>query len=55
MVFEHGIRITPFVRLSSTMTINESCLLKGGRSIIRSTKSCLKGKGENDGMGASGG
>ena len=45
MVLEQGMRITPFVRLWSTMTINESCPLEGGRSVMRSTESCLKGRG----------
>ena len=54
MVFEQGMRITPFIRPWSTMTINESCLLEGGRSVIRSTDSCLKGRGEDEAMGASG-
>ena len=48
-------RITPFVRPWSTTTINESCLLEGGRSVMRSTESCLKGNGKEEGMGASGG
>ena len=54
MVFEQGMRITPFVRLWSTMTINE-CLLEGGRSMTRSTESCLKGRREKEAMGISGG
>ena len=48
-------RITPFVRLWSTTTINESCPLEGGRSVMRLTESCLNGNGEEEGMGASGG
>ena len=55
MVFEQGMRITPFVRPWLTTTINESCPLDGGRSVMRSMESCLKGKGEEDGIGASGG
>ena len=55
MVFEQGMRITSFVRPWSTTTINESCPFEGGRSVIRSTESCLKGRGEDDGMGVSGG
>ena len=55
MGFEQGMRITPFVRLWSTMTINESCLFEGGRLVTRSTESCLNGRGEEEGMGASGG
>ena len=55
MVFEHGMRITPFIRLWSTMTINESCPFEGGRSVIRLTESCLKGREEDEGMGVRGG
>ena len=55
MVFEQGMRITPFVRPWSTMTINESCPSDGGRLVMRSTESCLKGSREAKGMGASGG
>ena len=54
MVFEPGTRITPFIRPWLTMTINESCLFEGGKSVTKSTKSCLKGRGEDDGMGVSG-
>ena len=55
IVFEQGMRITPLVRPWLTMTIKESCPFDGGRSVIRSTESCLKGKGEEDGIGVSGG
>ena len=55
MVFEQGMRITPFVRSWLTTTINESCLFKGGKSMTRSTESCLKGRGEVNGIGVSGG
>ena len=55
MVFEQGMRITPFVRLWLIITIDESCPFEGGRSVTRSTASCLKGRNEDDGMGASGG
>ena len=55
MVFEQGMRITPFIRLWLTMTINESCPFEVGRSVTRSTESCLKGREEEEGMGASGG
>ena len=55
MVLEQGMRITPFIRPWSTTTINESCLLEGGRSVTRSTESCLNGSGEEEGIGASGG
>ena len=54
MVFEQGMKITPFIRLWSTTTINESCLFEGGRSMTRSTESCLKGRVKDDGMGVSG-
>ena len=55
MVLEQGMRITPFIRPWSTMTINESCPFKGGREVTRLTESCLNGRGEDEGMGASGG
>ena len=55
IVLEQGMRITLFVRLWSTMTINESCPLEGGRSVMRLMEGCLKGRGEEEGMGASGG
>ena len=55
MVFEQGMRITPFVRQWLTMTINESCLFERRRLVTRSTESCLKGRGEDEGMGVSGG
>ena len=55
MVFEQGMRITPFVRLWLTMTINESCLFEGGRSVTRLTESCLNDRVEEEEMGASGG
>ena len=55
MEFEQGMRITPFVRPWSTTTINESCPSDGGRSVMRSTDSCLKGRGDDEGMGAIGG
>ena len=54
MVFEQGMRITPFVRPWLTMTINKSCLFERGRSMTRSTESCLKGRGKDDGMEVSG-
>ena len=54
MVFEQGMRITPFVRPWSTTTINDSCPFEGGRSVTRSTDSCLKGRVEDEGMGVSG-
>ena len=55
MVFEQGMRITPFIRPWLTMTINESCPFDGGRSVMRSTENCLKGRGEDEGIGVSGG
>ena len=55
IVFEQGMRITPFVRPWSTTTIKESCPFDEGRSVMRSTESCLKGRAEVDGIGASGG
>ena len=55
MVLEQGMRITPFIRLCLTTTINDSYPFKGGKSVTRLTESCLKGKVENDGMGARGG
>ena len=51
MVLEQGMRITPFVRPWSTTTINESCLLEGGREVMRLTESCLNGRGQEEGMG----
>ena len=55
MVFEQGMRITPFIRPWLTTTIKESCPFDGGRSVIRSTDSCLKGRRDDEGMGANGG
>ena len=55
MVFEQGMRITPFVRPWSTTTINESCPLEGGRSVTQLMESCLNGSGEEEGMRVSGG
>ena len=55
MVFEQGMRITPFVRLWSTTTINESCPFERGRLVTRLMESCLNGRGGEEGMGASGG
>ena len=54
-VFEQGARITPFVRPWLTTTIRELCSCKRGKSVIRSTESCLKGSEEEDLMGESGG
>ena len=55
MVFEHGVRITPFIRPWSTTTINELCLFKGVKSVIMWTDSRLKGSGKDEGIGVSGG
>ena len=55
IVFEQGVSITPFVRLWSTTTIRESCPCERGKSVIRLTESCLKGRVEEDLMGKSGG
>ena len=55
IVLEQGMRITPFVRPWSTTTINELCPFEEGRSVTRSMESCLNGKGEEEGIGASGG
>ena len=49
------LRITPFIRPWLIMTINESCPLEGGRSVTRLTESCLKSRGEDNGMEVSGG
>ena len=54
-VFEQGASITPFVRPWSTMTIRESCLCERGKSVIRSTESCLKGSEEEELISESGG
>ena len=53
MVFEQGMRITPFIRPWLTMTINESYPFAEGRSITRLTESFLKDKDEEEGMGVS--
>ena len=55
MVFEQGMRITPFIRPWLITTINESCPFEEGRSVTRSTESCLKNKREEERMGVSGG
>ena len=54
-VLEQGVKITPFVRLWSTMTMIESKPEDGRRSVMRSTESCLKGRAMVDGMGQRGG
>ena len=55
MVFKQGARITPFIRSLSTTTIIESKPEERGRSVIRSTESCLKGRETEDNIGQSGG
>ena len=55
MVFEHGMMITPFVRPWLTTTMMESRLSTRGKSMTKSTESCLKGNIEVDGMGFNGG
>ena len=55
MFLEQGVRITPFVRPWSTMTIKESWLADGGRSVMRSIESCWNGRDEEEGMGDKGG
>ena len=47
-VFEQGARITPFIRPWSTMTITESNPDERGRSVMRLTESCLKGRETED-------
>ena len=54
-VLEQGARITPFVRPWSTMTITESNPEEIGRSVMRSTESCLKGRETVDEIGQRGG
>ena len=54
-VSEQGARITPFVRPWSTTTMTESNLEEGGRSVMRSTESCLKGRETVDEIGQRGG
>ena len=54
MVFEQGVRITPFISPWSTMTTTESWPLEVERSMIRSMDSCLKGRVCEEGMGMRG-
>ena len=54
-VLEKGARITPFVRPWLTTTIIESNPEERGRSMIKCTKSCLKGRETEEEMGQSGG
>ena len=55
MDFELGMMITPFVRLWLTMTMMKSMLPTRGRSVTKSTESCLNGSAEVDGTGFNGG
>ena len=55
MVFWKGARITPFIRLWSTMTITELNPDEEGRLVMRSTESYLKGRETKDLIGSSGG
>ena len=55
MVLEQGVRITPFVSPWSTMTTTESWPSDGGRSVMRSTDNCLKGRVCKEGIGTRGG
>ena len=54
-VLEQGARITPFVRPWSTTTITESDPKERGRSVMRSTESCLKGSELVEEIGRRGG
>ena len=47
--------MTPFIRPWSTTTIKESKLPDGGRSVMRSMESCLKGRMVEEGIRARGG
>ena len=55
MVLEQGVKITPFISPWSTMTTIESWPLEEGRSVMRLTESCLKGRVVEEEMGESGG
>ena len=55
MVLEQGIMTTPFIRPWLTMTKIESIPCTSGRSVMRSTESCLKGRDVEEGMGFKGG
>ena len=55
MVLKQGVRITPFIRPWSTMTMIESWLSKDGRSVMRSMESYLKRRIVEEAMGMSGG
>ena len=49
MVFEQGMMITPFIRPWSTTTMMESVFPTQGRSVTKSTDSCLNSKVVVDG------
>ena len=55
MVFRHGMRITPFIRLWLTMTIKKSNSRELGRLVMRSIKSCLSRRVNVERMGCRGG
>ena len=55
MVLEQGMMITPFIRPWSTTTKMEFNLSTSGRSVTRSTESCLKGRDMVEAMGFKGG
>ena len=55
MVFEQGVRITPFISPWSTTTTTKLWPSEGGRSVIRSMEICLKGSNCDKGMGIRGG
>ena len=53
MILEQGVRITPFISPWSTITTTELWPLEGGRLVMRSTESCLKGRVVEKEMGIS--
>ena len=55
IVFKQGARTTPFVRPWSTTTIKKLKPSDGGRSVMRSTESYLKGRVVEEGIGTRGG
>ena len=50
MFLKHGARITPFIRPWLTMTNKKSWPEDGGRSVIRSTESCLNRRSMDKGI-----
>ena len=55
IILEQGARITPFIRPWLTTTIKELKPSDGGRSVMRLTESCLKGRVVEERIGARGG